>query len=100
MAILCGFFAALAAVLATIGMYGVISHSVLQRTSEIGIRLAWGADRRDIVLMIGREAATVVGIGLVLGIVLAVFATRAASAEGRKPKARQEGGRSFDLELE
>jgi predicted permease len=80
MAALCGFFALLAAVLATIGVYGIISYSVAQRTNEIGIRLALGADRRAIRRLILGEAATLVGVGLAAGAALASISTKAASA--------------------
>ncbi len=71
---LIGGFAALALVLAMIGLYGLISYSVLQRTREIGIRLALGAQREDILRLMLRQgifaALTGVGIGLVLGLAL------------------------------
>jgi ABC-type antimicrobial peptide transport system permease subunit len=78
MAVLCGFFAALAAVLATVGVYGVISYSVVRRTHEIGIRLALGAGRGDILRLELREAAAVLGAGLVLGTLLTWICTRMA----------------------
>lgn len=80
MAMLSGFFGLLAATLATIGIYGVISYMVAQRRKEIGIRIALGADRRSVLTMILGEAGRMVAIGLVIGLVLAVAAARAASS--------------------
>lgn len=87
LAMLSEFFGFLAALLATIGLYGVISYMVARRTGEIGIRMALGANRRDIVAMVMREAATLLGLGLVVGAVLSLFAARAAAAllYGLKP---------------
>lgn len=73
MATLSGFFGALAAVLAMIGLYGVISYMVIRRTNEIGIRMALGARPREILAMVLREAASLLGIGLAIGTVLAVI---------------------------
>ena len=61
-------FALSAALLAALGMYAVISFSVTQRTREIGIRVALGAARRDVVQLLLRESLAVVGIGLALGL--------------------------------
>src|SRR5207245_4288360 len=66
MATLAGFFGLLAVLLATIGLYGVMSYTVTRRTSEIGIRMALGADRRDVMRMILHEAAKLLGIGLLV----------------------------------
>ena len=71
-AILSGFFGGLAVLLATLGLYGVISFAVARRTNEIGIRMALGADRPVILKMILGEAFALVGIGLVAGGVLAL----------------------------
>ena len=78
MAALSGFFGALAVLLAAIGLYGLIAYMVAGRTSEIGIRLALGASRRMIAWQIVREAALLVCVGLVPGILCAIFAIRSA----------------------
>jgi putative ABC transport system permease protein len=78
MATLSGFFGVLAVLLATIGLYGLISYMVARRTSEIGIRLALGASRATIARQIIGEAATLVCLGLLPGIVFAEFAVRSA----------------------
>ncbi|HKF41994.1 MAG TPA: ABC transporter permease [Thermoanaerobaculia bacterium] len=78
MANLSGFFGALAAVLAMIGIYSVLSFMVVRRRNEIGVRMALGASRRDIVGMVIREAATLVGIGIAAGALLAVAAATTA----------------------
>jgi putative ABC transport system permease protein len=66
-AILLGAFAGLAVLLAVIGVYGIVSYSVSQRTNEIGIRVAMGAGSRDIAGMVLLEALTLAGIALVIG---------------------------------
>lgn len=80
MATLSGFFGALAVVLATVGLYGVISYMVVRRTNEIGIRMALGANRSGILSMILREAGWVLGIGVGVGIVLSLAGARAAKS--------------------
>jgi putative ABC transport system permease protein len=67
-------FGAVGLVLAAVGLYGVTAYGVEQRTSEIGVRLALGADRGSIVAMVLREAFWQVGIGLALGIPAAIGA--------------------------
>jgi predicted permease len=79
MATLSGFFGALAALIATLGLYGVMSYMVARRRNEIGIRIALGAGRADVVRMIMREAAMLLGVGLLAGTGLAVAAARTAA---------------------
>lgn len=80
MATLSGFFGFLAALLATVGLYGVISYTVARRTNEIGIRMALGAQRGNIVAMILREAALLLSIGLIVGTGLALAASKTAAS--------------------
>ena len=88
LATLSGFFGVLAVVLAMIGLYGVMSYTVAERTSEIGIRMALGALRGDVTMMILRKAATLLVAGLALGAGLSLAAASAASALlfGLKPR--------------
>jgi predicted permease len=72
-------FAAFALILAAIGIYGVIAYWVDQRTREIGIRMALGADGGRILALIGREFLVIVGIGLLIGLVGALLLTRVMS---------------------
>jgi predicted lysophospholipase L1 biosynthesis ABC-type transport system permease subunit len=74
--VLLGVFAALALLLASIGIYGVVSYSVTRRTQEIGIRMALGANRRQIFRMIVQQAMEMAGAGLGVGIVAAVALVR------------------------
>jgi putative ABC transport system permease protein len=67
-------FGVLGLVLAAVGLYGVMAYTVEQRTSEIGVRMALGADRGDVVRMVLRGALSQVGLGLALGIPAAIGA--------------------------
>jgi predicted permease len=80
MAALSGAFGVLAGLLAAVGLYGVMSYTVTRRSSEIGIRLAMGARRADVLRMIIREAGILVGIGLAIGTVLGLGASHAAQS--------------------
>jgi len=66
--------------IATVGLYGLISFSVVQRTREIGIRIAVGAEPQQILLMILRRAFVLVAIGIVVGLPLAVSSLRVAAS--------------------
>jgi putative ABC transport system permease protein len=88
MATLAGFFGFLAVLLATIGLYGVISYTVARRTNEIGIRVALGAQRGHVIGMIMREAGILLVVGVVAGAALALVAARTAASllYGLKPR--------------
>jgi predicted permease len=88
LATLSGFFGALAVVLAMTGLYGVMSYTVTERTTEIGIRMALGARRTNITTMILGKAATLLVAGLMLGAGLSLAVASAASALlfGLKPR--------------
>jgi putative ABC transport system permease protein len=88
MATLSGFFGSLATILAMVGLYGVISYMVVRRRNEIGVRMALGANRNDILVMVLREAAILLLIGLAIGTGLALAAGTAAASMlyGLKPE--------------
>jgi predicted permease len=80
MAVLSGFFGVLAALLAMIGLYGVISYIIAMRRNEIGIRMALGATQDNVVGIVLRQTLVLLALGVGIGLLLAVVATRGAQA--------------------
>jgi len=74
--VLLSVFSAIALILAVVGIYGVMSQSVTQRTGEIGIRMAFGAQARDVLALILRQGVKVIGVGVVIGALAALGLTR------------------------
>src|SRR5207237_3667259 len=73
-------FAAVALALASVGIYGVISYNVTQRTGEIGVRVALGAQRRDVAALVVRQAMTMAAAGAAIGVLLALWAGKSLNA--------------------
>jgi len=80
-AMLSSLFGGLALLLASVGLYGLLAFTVVQRTNEMGIRMALGACRMDVVWMVMREALLLVAIGVVIGLPTALAGTRFASSQ-------------------
>lgn len=78
---LAGLFGIVALLLAAVGLYGVTAYSVAQRTNEIGVRMALGADRARVVRLVLQGAFRRVGVGLILGVPLAIGAGRLIAAQ-------------------
>jgi predicted permease len=78
---LVSFFGLLALLLACIGLYGVMAHGVVRRTREIGIRMALGAERRNIIWMVLRETVVLVLAGVVIGVPAALGATQLIASQ-------------------
>jgi ABC-type antimicrobial peptide transport system permease subunit len=86
---LTGLFGFLALVLASVGLYGITAYSVARRTSEIGLRMALGANRQSVLGMVLRGALLLVGLGLAIGVPVALLG-------GRLMRSQLYGVRTYD----
>ncbi|HXO42307.1 MAG TPA: FtsX-like permease family protein, partial [Thermoanaerobaculia bacterium] len=78
---LAAFFGLLALLLAAVGLYGVMSYSVARRTNEVGLRMALGAPRSQVIGLVMRDTARLVAGGVAAGLVAAVATTRLAASQ-------------------
>ena len=81
MATLSALFGALAVLVASVGLYGIMAYAVARRTSEIGIRMALGAQQADVLWMVLRETLAMVAIGLAIGVLAALASSRVISSQ-------------------
>jgi ABC-type antimicrobial peptide transport system permease subunit len=84
---LTGFFGILGLMLASVGLYGIMAYNVARRTNEIGIRMALGSQRSEVLWMVMRQTLSLVGIGIAIGIPVALAAARLIASQlyGLKP---------------
>ena len=94
LALLCGYFGLVALLLTAIGIYGLMSQSVAQRTAEIGVRMAFGAERRQVQWLVLRESLPLVAAGLAAGAIATMATTRVAErwCSACRPAARHADG--------
>jgi predicted permease len=78
---LCTWFALLALILTSVGLYGVMTYNVARRTNEIGIRMALGAQNRQVLWMVLKESLFLLGVGIILGVPATIAATRLVGAQ-------------------
>ena len=78
---LSSFFSLLALLLACIGLYGVMSYNVVRRSKEIGIRMALGAKRGEVLWMVLRETVTLLALGIAIGVPVTLAATRLVASQ-------------------
>jgi ABC-type antimicrobial peptide transport system permease subunit len=78
---LTGLFGLLALILASVGLYGITAYSVARRTNEIGVRMALGANRTNVIVMVLRNALLLVALGLALGVPVALVGARLMSSQ-------------------
>jgi putative ABC transport system permease protein len=78
--VLLGVFAAVAVLLASVGIYGVMSFLVVQRTHEIGVRMALGAQRRDVLKLVLARSLKLISVGTIIGLIVALMSTHTLQA--------------------